>query len=107
MKLRTIVLMMILCFVAVAVGFASDPNMGTGKLNEAKSKFPPNAPKNNKVVYEAAGDNVKVTVDGVDGQGRPLITSGRESSMGKTTRSPAIRTQTRGRTRRLMTARPS
>jgi hypothetical protein len=70
MKTRTIVLTLALSFVAVALGFAS-PNMGTWKLNEAKSKFPPKAPKNTTVVYEAAGDNVKVTVDGVDGEGKP------------------------------------
>jgi hypothetical protein len=45
--------------------------MGTWKLNEAKSKFAPGAAKNNTVVYEAAGDNVKVTVDGTDGNGKP------------------------------------
>src|ERR1700690_1903757 len=70
MKTKTIVLTVAVCFVAVAVGFAS-PNMGTWKLNEAKSKFPPMAAKNNTVVYEAMGDNVKVTVDGVDGDGKP------------------------------------
>ena len=43
--------------------------MGTWKLNEAKSKFAPGAAKNNKVVYEAAGDDIKVTVDGMDGEG--------------------------------------
>jgi hypothetical protein len=45
--------------------------MGTWKLNEAKSKFSPGSPKNLTVVYEAAGDSVKVTVDGVDGAGSP------------------------------------
>jgi hypothetical protein len=45
--------------------------MGTWKLNEAKSKFPPGASKNTTVVYEAAGDSVKVTVDGIDGDGKP------------------------------------
>jgi hypothetical protein len=53
------------------VGFASDVNLGTWKLNEAKSKFPPGASKNTTVVYEAAGDNLKATVDGVDGSGKP------------------------------------
>ena len=71
MKTRTVVLTLALCFVAVAVGFASNPNMGTWKLNEAKSKIPAMAPKNNTVVYEAAGDSVKVTVDGTDGAGKP------------------------------------
>jgi hypothetical protein len=70
MKIKTIVLTLALCFIAVSAAFAS-PNMGTWKLNEAKSKFPPGASKNLTVVYEAAGDNVKVTVDGVDGDGKP------------------------------------
>ena len=70
MKTRTIVLSLALGFAAGAVCFAS-PQMGTWKLNEAKSKFAAGAPKNNTVVYEAAGDNVKVTVDGTDGDGKP------------------------------------
>jgi hypothetical protein len=71
MKARTIALTLALCFVAVALGFASNPNMGTWKLNEAKSKLGPGAPKNNTVVEEAVGDNVKVTVDGTDSTGKP------------------------------------
>jgi hypothetical protein len=70
MKTRKIVMTLAVCLVAVAVSFAS-PNMGTWKLNEAKSNFPPGASKNTTVVYEAAGDNVKVTVDGIDGGGKP------------------------------------
>jgi hypothetical protein len=70
MKTRPILLTLALCFVA-ALSFASNPNMGTWKLNEAKSKFSPGAPKNHTVVYEAAGDKVKVTVDGVDADGKP------------------------------------
>jgi hypothetical protein len=71
MKTRTILLTVALCFMAAAVSFASNANMGTWKLNEAKSKIPATATKNNTVVYETAGDNVKVTVDGTDGQGKP------------------------------------
>jgi hypothetical protein len=70
MKTKKIVMTLAVCLVAVAASFAS-PNMGTWKLNEAKSKFPPGASKNTTVVYEAAGDNVKVTVDGIDGDGKP------------------------------------
>jgi hypothetical protein len=70
MKTKTIVMTLALCFIAVTAAFAS-PNMGTWKLNEAKSKFAPGASKNLTVVYEAAGDNIKVTVDGVDGDGKP------------------------------------
>jgi len=71
MRTKTVVMSLAVCFVAVAVCFAGNPNMGTWKLNEAKSKFPPKAPKNFTVVYAAAGDSVKVTVDGVDGEGKP------------------------------------
>jgi hypothetical protein len=45
--------------------------MGTWKLNEAKSKLAPGATKIHTVVYEAAGDNVKVTVDGTGSDGKP------------------------------------
>jgi hypothetical protein len=51
--------------------FAADANMGTWKLNEAKSTIPAGASKNTTVVYAAAGDSVKVTVDGVTGDGKP------------------------------------
>lgn len=70
MKTRTIVSALALCFIAVGVSFAGNPNMGTWKLNEAKSKLPAMAPKNSMVVYEAAGDSVKVTVDGTDAEGK-------------------------------------
>ncbi len=71
MKTRSIVLMSVLCLIAFAVCAAEDLNMGTWKLNEAKSNLPAGVPKNNTVVYAAAGDSVKVTVDGLDGQGKP------------------------------------
>ena len=71
MKTRTIALTLGLCFVVAAVAFASNPYIGTWKLNEAKSKIPASAPKNTSVVYEAAGDSIKVTVEGVDGTGKP------------------------------------
>jgi hypothetical protein len=74
MKTITIALSLVLCFVGVGVCFADDANMGTWKLNEAKSKLGPGAPKNNTVVYEAARDNVKVTIDGTDKDGNPTRT---------------------------------
>lgn len=54
-----------------SVFFGDDPNMGTWKLNEAKSHFSPGSPKNLTVVYEAASDMIKVTVDGIAGDGKP------------------------------------
>jgi hypothetical protein len=70
MNARAMVLTLVLCFVGVAVCFAEDANMGTWKLNETKSELGPGAPKNNTVVYAAAGYNVKVTVDGTDSDGK-------------------------------------
>ena len=71
MKTRTAVLTLVTLFVGLTMCFAQNPNMGTWKLNEAKSKIPAGAPKNLTVKYEAAGDSIKATVDGVDGQGKP------------------------------------
>src|SRR2546422_9411958 len=72
MKRIVILLTLAVLFVGgVNVCLADSPHMGTWKLNEAKSKFGPGATKNNTVVYEPAGDSVKVTVDGVDGDGNP------------------------------------
>lgn len=68
MKTRSLGLLLVTWLFALAVGYAS-PALGTWKLNEAKSKFGPGATKNTKVVYEAAGDQVKVTVDGTDAKG--------------------------------------
>ena len=70
MKIRTIGLTLAFCFWAGALCFAADPQMGTWKLNEAKSKFTPGTTKNTMVVYQAAGDQVKVTTNGVDAKGK-------------------------------------
>ena len=67
MKTRTILLTLLVCFAGAAVAFADDPLMGNWKLNEAKSKMAAGAPKLSTVVYEAAGDSVKITVDGTEG----------------------------------------
>ena len=71
MRVRVIVPTLALLFAGVVVCLADNPNMGTWKLNEAKSKFSPGSAKNHTVVYEAAGDSVKVTVDGIDANGKP------------------------------------
>jgi hypothetical protein len=68
---KTALLVLALCFAGATASLAADPNMGTWKLNEAKSKIPAGAPKNHTVVYTAAGDNTKVTVDGLDASGKP------------------------------------
>ena len=69
MKAKLVVMMLALCIAGVAVCFAQSSMMGTWKLNEAKSKFGAGATKNSTVIYEAAGDSVKVTVEGTDTTG--------------------------------------
>jgi len=70
MKAKAILVALVLCFVGAAVCLAADAFTGTWKLNEAKSKLSPGMPKNTSVVYEDAGENVKVTVEGVDADGK-------------------------------------
>ena len=72
MKTKAVVLALAVLFVGVAVCLAADGNMGTWKLNEAKSKIPAGATKNHTVVYAAAGDSIKVTVDGTSADGKPI-----------------------------------
>ena len=72
MKGRVILLTLAVLFASVTVCLAQSPHMGTWKLNDAKSKFSRGATKNNTVVYEAAGDSIKVTVDGVDSAGTAI-----------------------------------
>jgi len=70
MKTKTLGLTLAFCFLAGAACFAADPQMGTWKLNEAKSKIKPGTRKNTMVVYETVGDKVKITADGMDAKGK-------------------------------------
>lgn len=60
-----------LSFVTATACFAANPQMGTWKLNEAKSKMPAGMGKNTTVVYAEQGDKIKVTVEGADKDGKP------------------------------------
>ena len=71
MKVRRSALTVVLVLIAGSVCFASDATMGTWKLNEGKSKLASGMPKNHTVAYDAAGDNLKVTIDGTDSEGKP------------------------------------
>jgi hypothetical protein len=74
MKLRSVALTLAVLFAGLTICLAENPNLGTWKLDEAKSKIPAGAPKNLTVDYVAAGDSVKCTIDGVDGKGNPTHT---------------------------------
>src|SRR4029453_3851654 len=54
---------------------ASNPRLGTWKLNLAKSKYDPGpAPQNNTMKSEAAGEGEKATTEGVNAAGAPTKT---------------------------------
>src|SRR5450631_1529540 len=75
MKLKTLALTLALCFAGAASSLAQSAQMGTWKLNEAKSKIPAGALKNTTVIYTMDGDNIKVTTEGTDGTGKPMHTA--------------------------------
>jgi len=65
MNTKKVLCALAFCFSIAALCFAADDNMmGTWKLNDAKSKISSGTAKNHTVMYEAAGDSIKVTVDG-------------------------------------------
>lgn len=71
MKARSFAVASVLCLLALSCASAQNPNMGTWKLNEAKSQVPAGAGKSTTVEYTAAGSDIKITIDGVNGQGQP------------------------------------
>jgi hypothetical protein len=71
MKTKTFGLTLAICFLAGAACFAANPQMGSWKLNEAKSKLSLGATKNNTVVYQSVLFQTKVTIDGTDAKGKP------------------------------------
>ena len=71
-KTRIAVTALAVSFVSASVSFAASPHMGTWKLNESKSKLLEGMGKNETVTYtEEKGGKIKVTVDGVDKDGKP------------------------------------
>jgi hypothetical protein len=70
MKTRIAVVAVALSFTAATACFAANPHMGTWKLNETKSKIPAGMGKNTTVTYAEAKDEVKVTIDGTDKDGK-------------------------------------
>lgn len=72
MKAKAFLAAVALCLVTAGMCVAQTAHMGTWKLNEAKSKIPAGANKNHTVVYEAAGDSIKIIVDGTDPAGNAV-----------------------------------
>jgi hypothetical protein len=73
-KVRMIAVCLVLCFAGAVFCLAQDAALGSWKLDEAKSKFSPGAPKSTMVTYEGAGDSIKVTIEGTSFDGKPTHT---------------------------------
>jgi hypothetical protein len=70
MKTRIAAVSLALSVMATGACFGASPHIGTWKLNVEKSKLPPWMGKNNTVTYSEQKDKIKVTVDGVDKDGK-------------------------------------
>jgi hypothetical protein len=71
MKTRIALISVAVLFAAAAGCFAANAHIGTWKLNEAKSKLAPGMGKNTTVTYAEQKGKIKVTVEGVDKDGKP------------------------------------
>src|SRR5438132_10942508 len=70
-KTRIAVMAAVLSLAMTVVSLAANPQMGTWKLNEPKSKLVPVMGKNTTVTYVEHNDKIRITVDGVDKNGKP------------------------------------
>jgi hypothetical protein len=74
MKTKQIAVVAVLCLAGALLSHAQEAQLGSWKLNEAKSKFSAGAPKTTASKYEVAGDSIKVTLDGIGFDGKPSHT---------------------------------
>ena len=72
MKTKGIGLVLAFCFLGWAACFAADPQMGTWKLNETKSKITPGTTKFTTITFKNTLGNVKGSADGIGPDGKPI-----------------------------------
>jgi hypothetical protein len=72
MKRKIIGLTLAICFLGAAICFAADPQVGTWKLNEAKSKITPGTNKYSTVTFKDTLGKIKTTQDGISGDGKSI-----------------------------------
>ena len=72
MKTKTSLVSLVVWLAAGTLCLAANPQMGTWKLNEKKSKIAPGAQKNLTVTYQSMLFQTKVTADSIDGKGNPV-----------------------------------
>ena len=106
MKTKTALLTLAFSLFAAGLCFAANPQMGTWKLNEKKSKLGNGMAKNSTVVYQSMIFQTKVTIDGTDPEGKPMhIVNGAANLTAKIMPLRAIQLQTCDPTEKSMTAR--
>jgi hypothetical protein len=72
MRLQKVAMAAIFCLAVTSMGFAADPNVGTWKLNESRSKIPDGVGKNTTVIYTAEGDEYTAKIEGVSAKGEQI-----------------------------------
>jgi hypothetical protein len=75
MKTKSIAVALMFCFAGALLSLAQDAQLGSWKLNEAKSKFSAGSPMTTTSSYVADGDSIKVTLDGTGMDGKPSHTT--------------------------------
>jgi hypothetical protein len=74
MRNKTFGLVLVICFLAAGACFAEifDVQLGTWKLDPAKSRLSRDTGRNDLVDYEWSFRKVKVTISGIDARGNPM-----------------------------------
>jgi hypothetical protein len=72
MKIRTIVLTPVFFVLATTACLAADPQVGTWKVNESKSKITPGTLNFTTVTFKSMFGKVKVAGGGIDADGKPV-----------------------------------
>ena len=70
MNIRIAALTLALSYAGAAACLAANAHVGTWKVNEGKSKVAPGMGKTNTVMYAEKKDQIQVTVDGTDKDGK-------------------------------------
>jgi len=72
MKTKPLGMIVAFCLLGAAMCLAADPHVGTWNLNEAKSKITPGTTKFTSVTFKDMLGNMKITQDGMSGDGKPI-----------------------------------
>jgi len=91
--MKTLGLILSFLFFGLAMCLAAHPQMGTWKLNQAKSKITPGTAKFTTVTFKTTLGNIKATGTASPRTVNRFTSSGRASSTAKIIRSQATRTE--------------